>query len=297
MPATRFVVTGASGFVGGHLVRMLEGAQESLRVGASDWRERLAAASFGGAIVLHLAARAHRGGPEAAFAFDNTVKTREIARAAARGGARRFVYLSSIKVNGEESRAGAPFTPTDAPAPLDAYGRSKRDAEAALWEEAREYRMEAVVVRSPLVYGPPAKGHLATLLRACDSAWPLPFASVENRRSFIDVADLCEALLQSAQAGVAAGRTYLVAHRQPVSTRELVSEVRDALGRPRNLYAVPPKLLEALALACGMGATMKRLTRSLEADASCAERDLGWCARVELRDSVRRMAHAWREGR
>ena len=277
-------------------MRALDGAHQAIALGATDWRERIAAATFEGAVVLHLAARAHRRGSEADFAFDNVVKTRELARAAARGGARRFVFLSSIKVHGEESLE-RPFAPEDAPAPLDAYGRSKRDAEAALREEASASRMEVVVVRSPLVYGAPPKGHLATLVRACDSAWPMPFARIANRRSFIDVSDLCEALMCCARVPAAAGHAYLVAHREPVSTPELVSWVRDALGRRPRLYAVPPRLLEVLASACGMGDTMKRLTRSLEADPSRAEAELGWRARMDARESVERMVRAYREVR
>jgi nucleoside-diphosphate-sugar epimerase len=296
MPTAPYVVTGASGFVGGRLVRALDGAHHAVALGASDWRERIAAATFEDAVVLHLAARAHRRGSESDFAFDNVAKTRELARAAARGRARRFVFVSSIKVHGEES-VERPFVPEDPPAPLDAYGRSKRDAEAAVREEASASGMEVVVVRSPLVYGAPLKGHLATLVRACDSGWPLPFARVANRRSFIDVSDLCEALVCCARVPAAAGHAYLVAHREPVSTAELVSSVRDALGRARRLYAVPPALLEALATACGMGDTMKRLTRSLEADASRAEADLGWRARVDARESVERMVRAYREAR
>jgi len=294
MPAAPFVVTGASGFVGGRLVRGLEGHQ-AIALGAGDWRERIDATFFDGAVVMHLAARAHRHGTDQQFAFDNVQKTRELARAAARGGARRFVFLSSIKVNGEETTSRA-FTPGDAPAPLDAYGRSKRDAEAALHEEARAQGMEVVVVRSPLVYGAPAKGHLATLLRGCDNPWPLPFAALANRRSFIDVADLCDALLLCASARTPAGRTYLVAHRQPLSTRDLVTRVRASLGRQPRLYAVTPRVLEALASACGAGATMRRLTRSLEADPTLAERELGWQARVDARESIERMVQAWREG-
>jgi len=288
------VVTGASGFVGSRLVRALGTAHEAIALGGLDWRERMARASFAGAVVLHLAARAHRQGSDDEFASDNAVKTRELARAAARGGARRFVFLSSIKVNGEET-TGRPFAPADPPAPMDAYGRSKRDAEVALREEASAGGMEAVVVRSPLVYGAPLKGHLSTLVRGCDSAWPMPFAAVSNRRSFIDIEDLCEVLLRCAEAPAAAGATYLVAHREAISTPELIGHVRDALGRARNLHSVSPRLLEALASACGMGATMKRLTRSLEADASLAERDLGWSARVGARESVERMVRAYRE--
>jgi nucleoside-diphosphate-sugar epimerase len=123
----------------------------------------------------------------------------------------------------------------------------------------------------------------------------MPFAAVSNRRSFVDVSDLCAALLRAAEAPRAPGNTYLVAHRESISTPQLISHVRDALGRARNLYSVAPGLLEALASACGKGSMMKRLTRSLEADPSLAERDLAWSARVNARESIERMVRSYRE--
>jgi UDP-glucose 4-epimerase len=293
---TADVVTGASGFVGRSLLRMLPSPARTLAFGAARWREQLARERFEDAIVIHLAARAHRGGSDEDYRRDNVDKSAALAQAAAGGGARRFVYMSSIKVNGEESGT-RPFRPDDAPHPEDAYGRSKAEAEAAVRAIADRHRMECVVVRSPLVYGAPAKGHLATLLRVADSALPLPFGAIANRRSFIACEDLCRALVACAQSPRAAGRTYLVAHRETVSTPRLLESARRHLGRPARLFDVPPRSLELAASLCGKSALMRRLTRSLEADASLAEEELGWTARVPFDEAMDGMVRAWREGR
>ena len=293
MPQPRYIVTGASGFVGTRFVALADAPHAALSFSGGDWARAIEAADFSGTVVFHLAARAHRGGTAADFHRDNVEKTRALAEAAARGGARRLVFLSSIKVNGEATTT-RPYTAHDVPAPEDDYGRSKRDAEVALGQVGAATGLETVIVRCPLVYGAPAKGHLATLLRVCDSGLPLPFASVRNRRSFIALDDLCRALLLCARAERAAGKTYLVAHRDAVSTPQLIRAVRGAFGRPPRLFAVPPRLLELAASAVGVGATMKRLTRSLEADASLAESELGWRAQIAFDDAIAQMAGAYR---
>jgi nucleoside-diphosphate-sugar epimerase len=293
MPQARYVVTGASGFVGTRFAARIDGPHSDIALAPHDWQRRIDACDFTDAIVIHLAARAHRSGSRADFQRDNVEKTRALARAAARAGARRFVFLSSIKVNGEATTS-RPFTPSDGPAPEDEYGRSKRDAELALADVSLATGLDTVVVRCPLVFGAPAKGNLATLLRICDSALPLPFASVRNRRSFIALDDLCDALMQCARVEAARGKTYLVAHREPVSTPRLITAVRAALRRPARLFAVPPPLLEAAATSIGLGGTMKRLTRSLELDASLAESDLAWSARTDLESAVGQMVEAYR---
>ena len=293
MPQPRYIVTGASGFVGRRFVALADEPHAALSLSGGDWARAIEAADFSGAVVIHLAARAHRGGTAAEFHHDNVGKTRALAEAAARGGARRLVFLSSIKVNGEATTA-RPYTARDVPAPEDDYGRSKRDAEVALAQVGAATGFETVIVRCPLVYGAPAKGHLATLLRVCDSGLPLPFASVRNCRSFIALDDLCRALQLCARAERAAGKTYLVAHRDAVSTPQLIRAVRGAFGRPARLFAVPPRLLELAASAVGMGATMKRLTRSLEADASLAESELGWRPQIGLDEAIAHMARAYR---
>jgi nucleoside-diphosphate-sugar epimerase len=293
MPSPRLVVTGASGFVGRRLVALADAPHAVLPLSRGDWAQGIETADFTGAVVIHLAARAHRGGSAAEFHRDNVDKTRALAEAAAHGRARRLVFLSSIKVNGEATTSRA-FTAHDVPAPEDDYGRSKRDAEAALAQVAATTGLETVIVRCPLVYGAPAKGHLATLLRVCDSGLPLPFASVRNRRSFIALDDLCRVLLLCARAESAAGKTYLVAHRDAVSTPQLIGAVRDAFGRPARLFAMPPRFLELMAAAAGMGATMERLTRSLEADASFAENELGWRAQTGLEEAIAQMAGNYR---
>lgn len=275
----------------------LGASMQALHLGPDDWRERIEHARFDGCIVIHLAARVHaRAADEQLYDRDNREKTAALAGAAVRGGARRFVFLSTVKAIGEETSA-APFAVDTPPCPVDAYGRSKRAAEIELVEAARGTRMEPVIVRAPLVLGPGAKSNAASLMRLCDSPWPLPFGAVSNRRSFVHVRDLARLLVACAGAPRAAGRAYLAAHPVPFSTPALIAALRRALGRPARLLDMDPAWLEALARSVGRGATMRRLTRSLEVDPSAAQADLGWEAQVGLERAAHEMVHGEREER
>lgn len=291
------VVTGASGFVGRALAARLAGAVQRVALGVPDWARSLEGVAWRDATVFHLAARVHRPGneDEAAFTRDNTGKTEALARAAAAGGARRIVFLSTVKVFGEES-PGRPFTLDDPPRPQDAYARSKHAAEEALHHVARGSALEIAVVRSPLVYGAGAGGNLAALLRLADSAMPLPFAAVRNRRSFVHVDDLARLLVACATEARAAGGLYLAAHPDAGSTPQLLGALRAALGRPPRLFAVPAGMLEAGASLAGQGERMRRLTRSLEVDPSAAA-SLGWRAELGLGRCVADMVAAYRGAR
>ncbi len=260
----------------------LEPGARTLSLASDDWRERIASADFAGACVFHLGARVHRlrGEDNAAYLADNAGKTRELAEAAARQGARRFVFLSSIKVLGEET--SRPFRTDDPYAPQDAYAHSKRVAEESLASVA----MEAVIVRPPLVYGQGTSGNLAALLRLCDSPWPLPLGGLGNRRSFVHVDDLADLLVQCAVQPQAAGRTYHAAHPTPIGTTQLVTQLRAALGRKVRLVAVPVALLEGSAALLGRREAVRRFTRSLEVDSAAAARELGWIARVSPEEAI-----------
>ena len=283
------VITGASGFVGRRLAGMLPAAT-ALPMTGEGWQTRLAAARLGGAVVFHLAARVHRmeDGDEAAFQRDNVEKSVALAEAARRAGARALIFASTVKVLGEES--SAPLR-TDAPyAPRDAYARSKRTAEEAL-REACAGALSLTIVRFPLVYGAGAGGNLARLRRVCDSALPLPFGAVHNRRSWIHVQDLADLLVRCGDSSIdGPPRVVHAAHPQAASTPQLVAALRLALGRAPRLLPVPVTLLEAGAAIAGSGHAMRRLTRSLELDVGETVARFQWQPRFDLARAVADLA-------
>ena len=265
---------------------------EALHFGPADWQAKLAAADLRGATIYHLAARVHEASSTAEqFESDNVAKTAALARAAAAAGARRLVFLSTIKVNGEET-PDRPFTASDEPRPRGPYAESKWRAEREL---AATQGLEWAVVRCPLVYGRGAGGNLRELLRLADSPWPLPFGCIDNRRSFIHVDDLARLLIECASHPNALRETFVAAHPDPVSTPRLLAAAREALSRSRRLFCIPARALEAAAAIAGVGEKMARLTRSLEVDASAARAALGWNPVVGLEQAVGDMAREYLE--
>lgn len=257
---TRVFVTGATGFVGRALSADL--LRNGFDMVPADLRRPGWEAGLQGCeAVLHLAGVAHARATAAVYQEVNVAATERLARAAARAGVRRLVFVSSIKVNGEATPPERPFRADDAPAPLDDYGRSKWRAEQAL---AAVRGLETVVVRPPLVYGPGVRANFLRLVQLVDTGLPLPFASIRNRRSLIYVGNLAALLRACASHPRAAGRTFLAADGTDLSTPELVRRIAAALGRKARLLPFPPALLPS------------KLAASLVVDAAATREALGW---------------------
>lgn len=276
----RVVVTGASGFIGravvpalrarGHEVMALDRAATGDLAGRVDWPAQLA----GAGAVVHLAALAHsRDVDEARLRAVNVDAAVALGRAAAAAGV-RMLFMSSVKVWGEET-PGAAFgeeTPAAAfgesspLAPQDAYGRAKAEAETALRAIPG---LALTVLRPPLVYGPGVKANFLALLRAVARGWPLPLAGIRNRRSLVFAGNLADAVACCLEADKASGRAYGVTDGAPLSTPALCRAIGDALGRPARLFSLPRALLEIAPPA-------RKLTRSLVVDDSAIRRELGW---------------------
>ena len=229
--------------------------------GFAGWPGHLAGADA----VVHLAALAHsRDVDEARLRAVNVDVAIALGKAAAAAGV-KMLLMSSVKVLGEET-PGAAFDEASPPAPQDAYGRAKAEAEAAL----RAFPgLALTVLRPPLVYGPGVKANFLALLRAVARGWPLPLASIHNRRSLVYVGNLADAVVRCLETPGAVGRIYGVADGAPLSTPDLCRAIGTALGRPARLFPCPPLLLELVPAA-------KKLTRALVIDDSAMRRELGW---------------------
>jgi nucleoside-diphosphate-sugar epimerase len=292
----KYLLTGTSGFVGRALVERLKlhgdivvevGRRQSTgstgcfyQVNDISADTDFAEAFDGCDAVIHLAARVHimhdsATDPLAAFQAVNLHGTVNLARQAARAGARRFVYVSSIKVNGEYT-GSQPFTEADEPQPQDPYAVSKWQAEQALHEIGRETGMEIVIVRPPLVYGPGVKANFYSLLKLVSKALPLPLGSIHNRRSMIYVGNLVDALIACATHPAAAGQTYLVSDGEAVSTPQLVKEIATAMQRPKRIFPFPLSAMRFCARMVGKSSAVDRLTQSLEIDSSKIRNELDW---------------------
>lgn len=297
--AGKVLVTGATGFVGRPLCERLrnEGRQvraalrragplpapgiEPVEVGEigpdTDWR----AALQGVDAVVHLAARVHQmddqaGDPVAAYRRVNALATAALAKAAAEAGVRRFIFASSIKVNGEATAPGRPFKEADMPQPHGPYAQSKWAAEQALRRIARRTDMEIVSLRPPLVYGPGVGANFLRLLDWIEAGRPLPLGLAENRRSLLYLGNLIDAMLACLRAPGIVSQAYLVSDGETVSTRDLIRMLARELGRPARLLPVPPALLRHLGRCLGRRAEVQRLLGELTLDGGLMQRELGW---------------------
>lgn len=297
---TRFLVTGANGFVGRALCQYLldrgcrvRGAVRTSSIDIlpreveqvviadigrqTDWSAALEQVD----VVIHLAARVHMmqdlaQDPMAEFMEVNAYGTENLARQSAAKGVKRFVYVSSIKVNGESTMAGQSMSELDIPQPQDPYSVSKWRAEQALHDLSPESSMGVTIIRPPLVYGPGVKANFARLIEVVGKGVPLPLKNIRNSRSLIYVGNLVDALYVCATNGHAAGRTYLVADGAGVSTPALVGLIAEALGKPDRVFGFPVGLMKLAARLMGKAGAMDRLTQSLEVDNSRICSQLSW---------------------
>jgi len=295
---TKVAVTGASGFVGSVLCRMLRGrGYEAIPIGRDlleDGAGRLEAALTGASAVIHLAARAHvmaerHADPLAEYRRVNLSGALAVAEAARKAGVRRFVFVSSIGVHGTGS-GDRIFKETDAPAPTEPYAVSKLEAERELRSLAQGSAFELAIVRPPLVYGPHVKGNFLRLLRLVRRGVPLPLGSVHNLRSYVGVENLCDFLVLCAFHDAAAGGLFLVADGEDVSTPELLRILACGMKLPARVFPFPMSLLRLAASMAGKSAELQRLTANLRVDASAARNTLGWQPKVTLQAGLVEMA-------
>lgn len=286
----RVLVTGASGFVGRAVLALKSPGQEWIavsrrraeakgiqwRIGPAlsaqaDWKPLLEEVDD----VIHLAGRVHRPSDSdaAVYAEENSEGTIKLAHDAIDTGVRRFIFLSTAKVLGDESGSKA-LDELYVPRPLDAYAESKLAAERAL--SGMRNRLEITVLRPPLVYGPGVRANFLALLMAVERGLPMPLASIENRRSLVGVRNLASAIVACLDSPAAAGRTFHVTDGTAQSTPGLVRSIATAVGGHARLFSFPPPLLEAIGTALGRGEYVRRLTRSLELDDRAIRETLAW---------------------
>ncbi len=305
----RVLVTGATGFVGTALVERLilerrhivrsatrrgsvradcEQVQADIDA-ATHWRQALIEVDA----VVHLAARVHvmrdaAMDPLKEFRRVNVAGTLNLAQQSAAAGVRRFVYLSSVKVHGESGT----YRETDPPAPEDAYGISKHEAEVGLRHIGAATGMEVVIVRAPLVYGPRVRANMRALVRAVARGVPLPLGAVHNRRSLVALDNLVDFILTCLEHPAAAGDTFLVSDGEDLSTTDLIRRLAGAMGRPARLIPVPALVLLAAATLVGQGAAARRLLGTLQVDTSKARQQLAWSPPVSVDEALKRMVAA-----
>ena len=309
----KVLITGATGFVGGALALRLAALDGQNIINASvrrfdkifpkginpilvgdllpttDWSNALHDVE----VVVHCAARVHvmkenEKDPLESYREVNVKGTLNLARQAAQAGIRRFIFLSSIKVNGEETFNGQPFFADNAPAPKDSYGISKMEAEIGLSELSNLFDMELVIVRPPLVYGPGVKANFASMMSWVSRGVPLPFALVRNARSMVCIDNLVDLLITCLHHPEAAGETFLVSDGEDISTSELLQRIGRAMGKNTVLLPVPRSFLFWGAKLFGKGDVGKRILSSLQVDIEKTRRILDWYPPLTLNQGLQK---------
>ncbi len=305
----RVLVTGASGFVGravvAHFLAQGWAVRASSRSPGLAWPAGVEASPIGDTLdaqawrasvadvdsVVHCAARVHvlreqAADPLSDFRRANVQATQALAQAALGAGVRRFVFVSSVGVNGAQT-GRRPFRADDPPAPHSPYAQSKLEAERALHALTQGQTLQAVVVRPPLVYGPGAPGNFARMLGALRRGLPLPLGAIANRRSLVAIDNLTSLLHACATHPQAAGHTFMVSDGEDLSTTQLLQRLGQALGRPARLIPVPATMLRAAAAMLGRSDLARQLTGSLQVDISATQQVLGWSPPQSLDAALR----------
>lgn len=306
MSSKTFLVTGGSGFLGRALIERLVQLPDCSVVapvratsavlpagvrqlpltslnGTNDWSEVLTDVD----VVVHAAARVHvmkevASDPLDAFREVNTEATLNLARQAAASGTKRFIFISSIKVNGEGAESGTVYSADDVPAPIDPYGISKLEAEQGLKELAAVTGMEVVIIRPVLVYGPGVKANFLSMMRWLYRGIPLPFGAVHNQRSLVAIDNLVDFIVTCSDHPAAANQVFLVSDGEDVSTTQLLRKLAGALGKPAILLPIPAWLMSGAAALLGQRALSDRILGSLQVDISKNRQLLGWTPPVTL---------------
>lgn len=308
----RLLVTGALGFVSSQLIKKLQKEHleyvSHVRRGLNkgdfvadisknvDWSPALT----GVEVVVHCAARVHQmtesQSPEdvlASYREVNTLGTLNLARQAAQSGVKRFVFISSIKVNGEKTEKGGAFEPILANSPTDPYGLSKYEAEIGLREIAEETGMEVVIIRPPLVYGPGVKANFESMMKLIRKGIPLPFGAINNQRSLVYIDNLVSLILTCCEHPNAANKTFLVSDNDDVSTTRLMQQIANSMSRPARLIPIPQSLIEVSAKVLGKSHLSDRLCGNLQLDVTETLNTLSWKPPVTFEKGIQETVSAF----
>ncbi|WP_038178831.1 NAD-dependent epimerase/dehydratase family protein [Vibrio rhizosphaerae] len=310
----KVLVTGSSGFVGRRVTQMAcnqgwdvltHGRTADLSRQPSivcalesntDWSSALMDVDC----VVHCAARVHQmneSPEEAQHAYQdaNVLGTLNLARQAVNAGVKRFIFISSIKVNGEWTKNGQPFLPTFDAQPEDPYGVSKYQAEVGLWQLADETGLEVVVIRPPLVYGPGVKANFLSMMNWVSRSLPLPFGAIPAKRSLVYLDNLADLIITCCTHPVAAGNTFLVSDDHDISIPQLLRLLAKVMNVPSRLIPVPPRLLLWGLSLLGKRAIGQRLCYPLQLDIRATKEKLGWSPPVSLEDGLRHTVLAYQQ--
>jgi nucleoside-diphosphate-sugar epimerase len=303
-PMNNILVTGASGFVGSQLcnvlrdrgvsvvgaVRRSNGAGQ-IEMGTISSTTKWSDALEGRDVVIHLMARVHvmkevSNCPLTEFRAVNVNATLNLARQAAARGVKRFVFVSSVKVNGEAT-AEKPFTPFDVPFPRDAYSQSKLEAELALKELGFATGLEVVIVRPPLIYGPNVRANFLRLMQLVKLGVPLPLGAIQNRRSMVALDNLVDLLIVCGEHPAATGNTFMVSDDYDLSVSELVRMIACAMAKRAFLLPLPPGVIAGCAALFGKSEMARRLLGSLQVDIDYTKSMLGWKPVTSTQEAIK----------